>query len=177
MDSESKSGMKEAAEPEKGSFCITAILSILLSFTAFAGTFFDSKRIYWLAAFFSILFGISSLYIMAGEQRKYRGRGIVLIAMCLIFLAMVLNPQLEMPREQAQNMQCESNLKQIYKSLQRYAEANDGLLPIATKWNDLLLKNNSMLNWKIFNCPLEKKMKQTLCVPVMLSIRMLMGFA
>lgn len=53
---------------------------------------------------------------------------------------------------------CFSNLKQIAKGVQLYAEQNDGLLPSSSNWSNSLLEDTSRgykLNKDILRCPCD----------------------
>jgi prepilin-type N-terminal cleavage/methylation domain-containing protein/prepilin-type processing-associated H-X9-DG protein len=90
---------------------------------------------------------------------------LVVIAIIGILAAMML-PALQSSKDTAKSTTCVNNLRQIHTMMQTYVIDNSGVYPVAesvslwgdgTGWGNLIAKNGSDGNKKVFVCPSETK--------------------
>lgn len=101
--------------------------------------------------------GILALVVIAFRHKELKGGGYAILGMTLaapVMLAMASSFYVAMVR--AEKMKTNTglyNLKLLGKELVKYAEGNDGYLPVAHRWCDLLMEHNSKLTRDNFRHP------------------------
>ncbi|UCC22701.1 MAG: hypothetical protein JSW23_01125 [Planctomycetota bacterium] len=78
-----------------------------------------------------------------------RTAGVVVVLAVLSFFL----PAMQKVKHGGKVVLCQSNLSQLGRAIIAYSESNDGYLPIANEWCDLLMQDNNGLFEDIFKCP------------------------
>jgi len=94
--------------------------------------------------------------IVLAFKLKSKVAAAAIAAAVLLLLLSILLPALHRVRQSAKHVVCQSNLKQIGLAIAEYAKNNDGYLPVADKWCDLLTEYYEELPEELFQCPAAK---------------------
>lgn len=93
--------------------------------------------------------------ILAFKLKSKVAAAAIPAAVLLLVLSVCL-PALRRVRQSAKVVLCQSNLKQIGLAIAEYAKNNEGFLPAADKWCDLLTEHYKELPEELFRCPAAK---------------------
>jgi hypothetical protein len=159
-------------EGKKPKMCKLAILSILCIVTAFAVLamyLFSSEasipleleRLLMPAGVailaFALIAGVIALVMIKASDGALGGRRFALLGIIIPIVAVVAFMRSKAPDEEPLVMpstECMKNIRQLGADLLAYAEANDGKLPAAEKWCDVL--GGHVKDESLFACPLAE---------------------
>ncbi len=149
------SHVSAAATPVEAKTSGAAVAALVLGILAFVTC--------GITALPAIICGIVALVKISGSNGLLKGKGmaitgLVLPAILLVLmpvisiLVAILLPSLSQAKDQARNVICKSNLKQLSMATALYADENDGEFPTASEWCDLVF-DYAGSNQQIFRCP------------------------
>ncbi|UCF43564.1 MAG: hypothetical protein JSV99_01150 [Planctomycetota bacterium] len=86
------------------------------------------------------------------KQLRYSLGAMAVIFIC-VFFAIVMSASGRKVREDINGVRCSWHLNELGKAIMAYSKDNDGYLPTADRWCDLLLEHDANLPQDFFTCP------------------------
>jgi hypothetical protein len=146
-----------------GVFALVTFVAFVVFLSSYNGDIPESVG--WVAvvvatvsSIITILTGVIS-FVLALLQSKQRSECIISIAFVIVgsIASYFLVPNLIMIKSINECIMCLKKLEKLGEEIKEYAKNNDGYLPVANKWCDLLMEHNKNLSRDNFSCPVSEK--------------------
>ncbi|MFA5252662.1 MAG: DUF4190 domain-containing protein [Phycisphaerae bacterium] len=140
---------------------ISAILGIVLFLVSFLFGFFKGIEVSAIPLLIALVLGLIAVFMIGIRRKRTRGLVYAIIAILLAFPSYLFVYTFStLPERRAiaeKTNTARYNMKQLYKAVIKYCENNDGYLPVADRWCDLLMQTDNSLTKATFKHPRIEK--------------------
>lgn len=101
----------------------------------------------------SFILAIFTFILTAVNRRNLKACIFAGIAIAIMAFCLIMWPVFDVTNARARRFVVGSNLRQLYQAISQYTETNDGYLPVANQWCDLLIEHDEKLTKDAFRYP------------------------